>query len=76
MKAVNIKLSLAENVKYFVSIVNKYPYEIDPRVGRHVVNGKSLLGIFSLDLSKPITLEVYADYCDDLLEALQTFIIG
>lgn len=76
MKAVNIKLSLAENVKYFVSTVNKYPYEIDLRVGRHVVNGKSLLGIFSLDLSKPITLEVYADYCDDLLEALQTFIIG
>ena len=45
MKAVKIKISLAENVKLFVSIANRYPYEIDLRVGRHVVNGKSLLGI-------------------------------
>ena len=76
MKAVNIKLSLAENVKYFVNIANKYPYDIDLRVGRHVVDGKSILGIFSLDLSKPITLEVYADHCDDLMEELKPFIIG
>ena len=76
MKAVNIKLSLAENVKYFVNIANKYPYDIDLRVGRHVVDGKSILGIFSLDLSKPITLEVYADHCDDLIEDLKPFIIG
>ena len=76
MKAVNIKLSLAENVKYFVNIANKYPYDLDLRVGRHVVDGKSILGIFSLDLSKPITLEVYSDHCDDLLEELKPFIIG
>ena len=76
MKAVNIKLSLAENVKTFVNIANRYPYDIDLRVGRHVVDGKSILGIFSLDLSKPITLEVYADHCDDLMEELKPFIIG
>ena len=73
MHAVIIKLSLAENVKYFVCIVNKYPYEIDIRVGRHVVNGKSLLGIFSLDLSKPITMEIYTDSCDDLLSDIKPF---
>ena len=33
MKAVNIKLSLAENVKNFVNIANKYPYDIDLRGG-------------------------------------------
>ena len=71
MKAVNIKLSLAENVKSFVNIANRYPYDIDLRVGRHVVDGKSILGIFSLDLSKPITLEVYSDHCDDLMEELK-----
>ena len=76
MKAVNIKLSLAENVKTFVNIANRYPYDIDLRVGRHVVDGKSILGIFSLDLSKPITLEVYADHCDDLIEELKPFIVG
>ncbi len=76
MKAINIKLSLAENVKSFVHIANRYPYDIDLRVGRHVVDGKSILGIFSLDLSKPITLEVYSDHCDDLLEELKPYIIG
>ena len=70
MKAVNIKLSLAENVKSFVNIANRYPYDIDLRVGRHVVDGKSI------DLSKPITLEVYSDHCDDLMEELKPFIIG
>ena len=73
MKAVTIKLSLAENVKYFVNIANKYPYDIDLRVGRHVVDGKSILGIFSLDLSKPITMEIYTDSCDDLLNDIKPF---
>ena len=76
MRAVNIKLSLAQNVKSFVNIANRYPYDIDLRVARHVVDGKSILGIFSLDLSKPITLEVYNDNCDDLMEDIKPFLIG
>lgn len=76
MKAVNIKLSLAENVKSFVNIVNRYAYDIDLRAGRHVVDAKSILGIFSLDLSKPVTMEVYDDSCDDLLEEIKSFIVN
>ena len=68
MKSVNIKLSLAENVKSFVNVVNRYPYDVDLRAGRHVVDAKSILGIFSLDLSKPIVMEIYTDSCDDLME--------
>jgi len=64
MKSVDIKLSLAENVKEFVNIVASYPFDIDLRAGRHVVDAKSILGIFSLDLSKPITMEIYSDNCD------------
>ena len=75
MKAVNIKLSLAENVKTFVNIVNRFPYDIDLRAGRHVVDAKSILGIFSLDLSKPVTLEVYDDNCQDLMDEIKSFII-
>jgi len=75
VKTVNIKLSLAENVKKFVNIVNKYPYEIDLRSGRHVVDAKSILGIFSLDLSKPITVEIYSDDCNDLLEEIREYIV-
>ncbi len=73
MKSVEIKLSLAENVKSFVNIVTRYSYDIDLRSGRHVVDAKSILGIFSLDLSKPIALEIYADNCDDLLEEIKPF---
>ena len=75
VKTVTIKLSLADNVKKFVNIVSKYPYEIDLRSGRHIVDAKSILGIFSLDLSKPITVEVYADDCDDLLDEIREFVI-
>jgi phosphotransferase system HPr-like phosphotransfer protein len=74
MKSVNIRLSLAENVKTFVNVVNRYPYDMDLRAGRHVVDAKSILGIFSLDLSKPIALEVYADDCDDLLADIKPFV--
>jgi phosphotransferase system HPr-like phosphotransfer protein len=76
MRAVNIKLSLAENVKTFVNIVNRHPYDIDLRAGRDVVDGKSILGVFSMDLSRPITMEVYNDDCDDLMEEIKSFIIN
>ena len=76
MRSANIKLSLTENVKVFVNIVSRYGYDVDLRSGRHCVDAKSLLGIFSLDLSKPVTIEVYSDSCDDLMEELKPFILG
>ena len=75
MKSVMIRLSLVENVNNFVNIVTRYPYEMDLRAGRHVVDAKSILGIFSLDLSKPITLEIYSDDCGDLLEEVSSFLV-
>ena len=74
MKSVMIRLSLVENVNHFVNIVTRYPYEMDLRAGRHVVDAKSILGIFSLDLSRPITLEIYSDDCDDLLDEIAPFV--
>ena len=68
MKSVMIRLSLVENVNKFVNIVSRYPFEMDLRAGRHVVDAKSILGIFSLDLSKPIALEIYGDDCGDLMK--------
>ena len=76
MKSVKILLSMAERVKKFVGIVSKYPYDIDLRSGRFVIDAKSLLGIFSLDLSKPIVLEIYSDNCDDLLAELKEYIVA
>ena len=75
MKSIPIKLSFAEEVKTFVNTVNRYPYEVDLRAGRHVVDAKSILGIFSLDLSRPITLEIYSEDCGQLLEEIKPFLV-
>ena len=74
MKTVNIRLSLVENVNKFVNIVSRYPYEMDLRAGRHVVDAKSILGIFSPDLSKPISLEIYGDECEELMKEIEPFV--
>lgn len=73
MKSVKISLQMAQNVKEFVKIVQDYPYEIDLKSDKYVVDAKSILGIFSLDLSKPLTVEIHSDDCDDLIEALKKF---
>ena len=74
MKSATIRLSLVENVNNFVNIVSRYPFDMDLRAGRHVVDAKSILGIFSLDLSRPITLEIYSDDCQELMKDIQPFI--
>ncbi|MBO7662204.1 MAG: HPr family phosphocarrier protein [Clostridia bacterium] len=76
MKTVMIRLSLVENVNRFVNIVARYPYEMDLRAGRHVVDAKSILGIFSLDLSKPIAMEIYSEDCDELLKEIEPFVVS
>ena len=73
MKSIKISLQLAQNVKEFVKIVQDYPYEIDLKSDKYVVDAKSILGIFSLDLSKPLVVEIHSDNCDDLVEALKKF---
>lgn len=75
MKSILIKLDFADSVKEFVSIVEKYPFEIDLRCGRHVVNAKSVLGILSFDLSDAVVLEVYSDECNELINELARFIV-
>ncbi len=74
MKSVSLRLSLVENVNQFANIVSRYPFEMDLRAGRHVVDAKSILGIFSLDLTRPITLEIYSEDCEQLLEDIKPFL--
>ena len=74
MKSVSLRLSLVENVNQFANIVSRYPFEMDLRAGRHVVDAKSILGILSLDLTRPITLEIYSDDCGQLMEEIKPFI--
>ena len=74
MKSVSVLLNTTDSVKSFVELLTKYDYEMDLRSGRYVVDAKSILGIFSLDLNHPVVLEIYADECDELLNKLKPFI--
>ena len=73
MKSLTISLEIAQRVKEFVAITQNCEYEILLKSGKYVVDAKSILGIFSLDLSKPLTVEIYSDDCADLLTALKKF---
>ena len=61
MKTANIRLSTIEDVRRFVNAAKKCDAEIDLESGRYIVDAKSIMGIFSLDLSKPIDLEIHAE---------------
>ncbi|SHF62704.1 PTS HPr component phosphorylation site [Caldanaerobius fijiensis DSM 17918] len=61
MKRVNVDLHSIDRVKEFVEITSKYPFELDLISGRYVVDAKSIMGIFSLNLSKPIELVIHSD---------------
>ena len=61
------------DVKEFVRIVNKYPYDVDLSSGRYVVDAKSIMGIFSLELQKSINIEIHAEDAEDLVKELKPF---
>jgi len=69
-----ISLNTIDSVKAFVNAVNKYNYDIDLRSGRYLVDAKSIMGIFSLDLSAPIIVEAHTENADQLINELQAFI--
>lgn len=76
MIKIRIQLKTIDDVKDFVNIVGKCPYDVDLSSGRYVVDAKSIMGIFSLDLSKPINVEIFSDDCDDFLADIKRFIIA
>ena len=75
MKAVQISLNSIDKVKSFVNDITKFDYDFDLVSGRYVIDAKSIMGIFSLDLSKELELRVHSDNCEELIEELDSFII-
>ena len=61
MKTVKISLNSIDKVKSFVNDITKFDYDFDLVSGRYVIDAKSIMGIFSLDLSKPIDLNIHAE---------------
>lgn len=76
MKTVQISLNSIDKVKSFVNAITQFEYDFDLISGRYVIDAKSIMGIFSLDLSKPIDLAIHVESeVDDILEALKPYLV-
>lgn len=76
MKTVQISLDTIDKVKAFVNDISKFDADFDLVSGRYVIDAKSIMGIFSLDLSKPINLNIHADSdVDAILGVLSPYIV-
>ncbi len=74
MKTVTINLSSIDKVKSFVNDITKFDSDFDLVSGRYVIDAKSIMGIFSLDLSKPIDLNIHGEKeIDAILEVLKKY---
>ena len=75
---VNVKIFLnsIDKVKSFVNDITKFDNDFDLVSGRYVIDAKSIMGIFSLDLSKPIDLNIHAEEnVDTICETLKPYMV-
>ena len=76
MKTVHISLNSIDKEKAFVNEITKFDNDFDLVSGRYVIDAKSIMGIFSLDLSKPIELNIHSENnADEILEVLAPYIV-
>lgn len=77
MKTINISLNSIDKVKSFVNDISKFSSEFDLVSGRYIIDAKSIMGIFSLDLSNPIALNIHADgtALEEVMSVLQVYAI-
>lgn len=76
MKTVHISLNSIDKVKAFVNEITKFDNDFDLVSGRYVIDAKSIMGIFSLDLSKPIELNIHSETnVDEILNVLAPYIV-
>lgn len=75
MTTATICINTINDVKNFVNIVTKCDYDVDIISGRYAIDAKSIMGIFSLDLSKDLTLNIHSDNCADFLDEIKSYIV-
>ena len=75
MKEIKIKLSNVQDIREFVNQVILADYDVDLIQGRYVIDAKSIMGIFSLDLLSPIELVAHSENADALIEGIKKFIV-
>ena len=76
MKTTTIMLNTINDVKMFVNTVAKYDFDVDLVSGRYAIDAKSIMGIFSLDLSKPIQLQAHTDDASAFFEEINQFVVA
>lgn len=78
MKSINIRLQSIEEVKMFVNIMAQFHGYFDLASGRYVVDAKSVMGIFSMDLTKVLELHILEtnEQEQEIIAALQPFIVN
>ncbi|MBE6902023.1 MAG: HPr family phosphocarrier protein [Ruminococcaceae bacterium] len=75
MTTTKICINTINDVKNFVNIVTKCEYDVDIISGRYAIDAKSIMGIFSLDLSKELTLNIHSDECAEFLDEIKSYIV-
>ena len=76
METVRISLNSIDKVKSFVNDITRFNSDFDLVSGRYVIDAKSIMGIFSLDLSKPIELNIHeTDEMDEILKAIKPYVV-
>lgn len=76
MKTITISLNSIDKVKAFVNAITKFDHDFDLVSGRYVIDAKSIMGIFSLDLSQPIDLNIHAESgMDEILAILAPYTV-
>ena len=75
MQTVNIRLSSIEDIRNFVSAVLTFDFEVDLQSGRYLIDAKSIMGIFSLDLMNPIRLIAHTDDAEALFSKIKSFVV-
>lgn len=68
MKTTKVNLCGVDKVKRFVNVTGSCEYDVDLVSDRYIVDAKSIMGIFSLDLSKPIEVRAH---CADSVQQEQ-----
>ena len=72
MQKIQITLSSIQDIRKFVNAVTLLDYEVDLEQGRYIVDAKSIMGIFALDLLSPITVVAHTDYADEFFAKLKS----
>lgn len=77
MQTIKISLNSIDKVKTFVNTITKFDQDFDLVSGRYVIDAKSIMGIFSLDLSQAIDLTLHASGAEleEILTALEPYIV-